>query len=108
MKKYIRIIDGNPFVPKGSIVEAFKLTKEFIADKRNNNILEEKFGKLDIRYDKDDSVLALNVMGFGVHQRLKVEKTFGGLWILRNIATESTHVPFDEEFTKEYKEYHEN
>lgn len=108
MKKYRRITNGNPFVPKESIVEAFKLTKEFISEKINNNILEEKFGKLDIRYDMKDSVLALNVMGIGVHQRLRVEDVFGGLWILRNIETDSTHVPFEEEFLNDYKEYNEN
>lgn len=103
-KKYISITYGNPFLPKGCIVEAFKLTKEFISDKINNNISEEKFGKLDIRYDSNESILTLNVSGLGQHQRFKVEDMFGGRWFLRNIETNSTHVLFETEFIRGFKE----
>lgn len=105
IKKYIRIAYPNKFAPLDSIVEGFKITKEFIAEKRNNNIFEESFGKLDIRYDKEDSILCLNVAGIGQHQRFYVNTNFGGRWIIKNIETNDTFCPFDTEMKREYKEY---
>lgn len=111
MEKYKCIGDGNPFLPKGCVVEAFKLTKEFIADTKYNINSKEKFfridiifGKLDIRLDdSDDSILLLNIAGLGQHQRVKVENEFGGIWFLRNIETNSTHCPFETEFQLDFK-----